>query len=217
MGNRNASLRLALAATLAVAADLLSVCGAAHAQATAEPPQEDVAKALFEAGKTAFDAGQYEEALDSWLRAYRYSERPQLLYNLGLAADRLRRDEDALGYYERYLRELPDAENRVEARNRIAALRRARTERERAAGANLRPAAGPPPTSDLDRSLTTEHRDVASDDGSVFGKWWFWVATGGVVAAVVVGAVVLGDGGSATVGDARPGTQGIVVVALSTP
>jgi tetratricopeptide (TPR) repeat protein len=48
-----------------------------------------------------------------------------LLYNMGMCADRLRADQDAIRYFERYLAAAPDAPNREDVELRLEALRSA--------------------------------------------------------------------------------------------
>lgn len=180
-----------------------STARAQDEEATANPDDE-IARSLFQAGRIAFDAGQYDVAFESWSKAYNQSRRPALLYNLGLASDRLRRDDDALRYYKAYLREVPDTDNRAEVENRIRAIERAREERKATEAAS--------PSVNLRTGPAPERTD---DEPGLLGQWWFWTGAGVVVAAVVVGAIVIGGGES--VSDPRPGTGGLVVVALSGP
>lgn len=95
------------------------------AQDRGDPSVDAEARSLFEAGRTAFDAGRYADALEYFERSHELSGRSALLYNIGSAADRLRRDEEALRAFERYLQELPDAPNRSAVQARIQVLRRA--------------------------------------------------------------------------------------------
>ncbi len=120
---------LVFAASLA-----LSMPAAAAAQASdaasggaAVDPGDEEARLRFEAGRVAFIAGRNEEALADFRRAYELSERPALLYNIGVALDRLRRDAEALEAFERYLAEAPPAQlqNRGEVEARIGVLREA--------------------------------------------------------------------------------------------
>ena len=86
------------------------------------------ARNLFAAGQTAFEAGRFERALEYFERAYELSHRPGLLYNVGIAADRLRNDQRALEAFEAYLAsgaveeaQRPAVEARVEALRRALA------------------------------------------------------------------------------------------------
>jgi tetratricopeptide (TPR) repeat protein len=132
---------------------------AARAQDEPDSATEE-ARALFEAGRTAYDAGRFESALDSFGRAYELSRRPALLFNMGSALERLRRDDEALEHYERYLREVPGAENAQFVRARIHFLRSPR----RTAGAP----------------------EASRPSGNVAEEWWFWT----LIAVVVIGAGV---------------------------
>jgi tetratricopeptide (TPR) repeat protein len=153
---------------------------AAHAQdvtdeAEAEDAQasrDEEARARFEAGRLAYASSRYADALSEFEHAYELSGRPELLYNMGQCFDRLRRDADAIETFERYLRELPAASNRIEVETRLEVLRAAARER---AVVTLSP-----------ELLTTEAPPPAA--GGVETEWWFWAALGG--GALVVGAVV---------------------------
>ena len=137
-----------------LAAALWLAAASVAAQDSAEPvslkgdtaaadSQDSRARALFEAGRTAYEAGDYESALTHFRQAYEGSQRPALLFNIGQAADRLRRNEEALAALEAYLSQVPDAPNREAVDNRIAILRDV-VARERQAAA---PAAAPTPVS----------------------------------------------------------------------
>lgn len=136
----------ALRPTLLLLAALLLAPARARAQPTASDRStsdlaEAEARASFEAGRVAYAAGRFDRAYEDFARAYELSARPALLYNMALAADRLRRDDDAVALYERYLAALPDAENRASVEERLAFLR-ARA-RDRAAPVDSGPPVGP--------------------------------------------------------------------------
>lgn len=82
------------------------------------------ARDLFEKGRVAWDEGRFREAWEYWHHSYRLSRRPELLYNVGQAADRLRMDREALEAFRLYLEKNPDAANRKEVENRIRILER---------------------------------------------------------------------------------------------
>ncbi len=159
------------------------------------------ARALFEAGSVAFEAGDFERALEHFSRAYELSQRPRLLYNVGLAADRLRHDQQALDAFERYLDAEPNSPHRDTVEPRIHALREAIAahEREEQQAAAAR--------------LALEQRVDEAEHQSVFSRWWFWTIVGvvAVAAAATVIVVLSIDPG---VQDPIPGTQGAVAAAL---
>lgn len=93
------------------------------ANAQEEEPRVLEARALFQAGQVAYDDGRFEDAQEHFQRSYELSGRAELLYNIGLAADRARNDKEALEAYEAFIERLPDSPHARRARNRIRALR----------------------------------------------------------------------------------------------
>lgn len=147
----------------------------AHAQGR---DRDERAQGLYRAGETAFHAGEYEAAFDLFRSAFELSHRPGLLHNMALAADRLRRDQDAAQYYGEYLERVPDAANRSEVEARLRALRQAIARHEQA-----------PPVESAQQAPP-----VPAASAEVTSEPWFWpVVLGGaalVVAGVVTGIVV---------------------------
>lgn len=96
---------------------------ATRVEAQADASHDAEARGLFDAATAAFDDGRFDEAFAYFERSHALSGRPQLLFNLASTSERLRRDADAIGYYEQYLAALPAAENRRFVEGRIAFLR----------------------------------------------------------------------------------------------
>lgn len=171
----------------------------AKAQRTARDAQ---ALQLYQAGETAFAAGEYDSALQLFESAYELSHRPGLLYNMGHSADRLRRDQDAIRWFEAYLREAPaDGTNRDEAERRVRALREAEAAREAEAS---RLQAAENAVAGTSTSTPTSH-DVTSEG-------WFWPVIGGG-AALVIGGIVVGIM-IASQPQPEPGNIGGIVMAI---
>jgi len=135
---------------------------------------EHEARSLFEAGRSAFTDGRFNEALAHFQRSYELSHRPELLFNIGVTLDRLRRDREALESFEAYLREVPDAANRAEIEGRIQVIQR-----------NL--GGGATNGEGTANGAAGDGRPGADTGGG--GRLWTWVAGG---AAVVFGGVSLG-------------------------
>ncbi|MCA9612172.1 MAG: tetratricopeptide repeat protein [Myxococcales bacterium] len=115
---RQAARLLALGFSLVIA----SSATFARAQAATEDERQEEARALFRAAQVAYDAGRFEAALERFTEAYTLSNRPQLLYNIGLAAERLGRRPEALAAYRAYLQLHPAATNRDEVSGRVRSL-----------------------------------------------------------------------------------------------
>jgi hypothetical protein len=202
---------------------MLTGTGSALAQGAGVAPtdqtvaSEEAAKALYAAARAEYDAGQFKTALLHFQDAYDQSMRPQLLYNVGLAADRLRFNKTALDAFERYLKELPNAENRVEVENRIKALREIIDREAAAKRAPAAVAAAAPPPVPISTDARTSAAPPKSDQqeatgGGLLSQWWFWTAAGVVVAGATTGIIIASSGD--TVGKPLTGTDGVVVQTL---
>jgi tetratricopeptide (TPR) repeat protein len=141
------------------------------------------ARALFEAGRAAFEAAQYEDALQHFRQSYRISGRSALLYNIGVSADRLGRDAEALEAFEGYLRDAPaDAPQRADAEVRVRVLRRRVEEGgERSATE----------TSETTAARETTPHPSGGTPGAVLAGWGIF---GGGLAVLAAGAIMLGVG-----------------------
>jgi len=93
-------------------------------------PDDSAAREYFERGRSAFEEADYESSLVYFRHAYGLSGRSQLQYNIGVAADRLQREEEALDAFEQYLRDTENPVREAEVRERIHALRQSIAERE---------------------------------------------------------------------------------------
>jgi hypothetical protein len=89
---------------------------------TSSDTKDQEARELFEKGRAAYEDGNYRDAWDYFRQAFLLSKRPELLYNVGQAADRLRMDREAVDAFKLYVKRRPDADNRREVENRIRAL-----------------------------------------------------------------------------------------------
>jgi hypothetical protein len=196
----------------------LTLTGTASARADEKSDAE--AKALFQAGREAFDGGRYEVALARWQDAYDLSGRTALLYNIGLAHDRLRHDGEALSAFKTYLAQIPQADNRDEVEGRIRALEAAQREREEVA---TPPAVAVPTAEEAARRAPLERarqearpapRTESREDRSVTSKWWFWTGVGLVVAGGIVAGVAVASSASDKEGAPIESRTGITIMAL---
>jgi tetratricopeptide (TPR) repeat protein len=191
---------------------LVGAVSATGARAAAQTSTDERAHAAFEAGHAAYAAGRYDDALTNFRRAYDLSRRPELLYNVGLAADRLRHDDEALGAFEAYLDAVPEAANRAEVEARVRALRDSvALQMSQVAGA----------AADARASERTASDVLAEPPPTrpVYDEPLFWILVGvGVVAAIAIPVGIVAGSHTETqpflTGDVGPGG---VVIALSGP
>jgi tetratricopeptide (TPR) repeat protein len=99
---------------------------AAAPPSTVSQADDDVAHGLYQAGKSAYEAGRFKEALQFFEQAYQHSPRPAFLFNIGQVADRMRQDDKALTSFKAYLDQVPAAQNRAEVEQRVDALEEAK-------------------------------------------------------------------------------------------
>lgn len=81
------------------------------------------AKRHYESGADFYERGKLAEAHEEFLAAYRLSNLPDLLYNLGRVAEKRGQNAEAAAYYERFLREAPAAPDRPRIEADIKRLR----------------------------------------------------------------------------------------------
>jgi tetratricopeptide (TPR) repeat protein len=95
-----------------------------------DTPNDAAARQYFERGRSAFEQADYESALVYFRHAYRLSNRSELQYNIGVTADRLQREDEALEAFKRYVDETESPAREAEVRERINALEKSIAERK---------------------------------------------------------------------------------------
>lgn len=122
MSSRGAAVALAL---------VIGAAGTARADDASDRDKQ--ARELYYAGDNHYAAGRYEEALRNFERAYELSKRPQLLYNIANAYERMGEYEKAAAYLRRYL-DSPEADDVSSVRERIKRLEMNAAARQRDGG-----------------------------------------------------------------------------------
>ncbi len=169
---------------------LASAPAAVFAQEGQPSAADEEARGLFNAGEAAFSDARYEDALRYFRDAYRLSGRPGLLYNIGVAADRLRRDQEALEAFERFLAEAPPGtRQRQDAEARVRVLREAIARGEQAAPSPEGGGATSPAARGGGEPSTSGAPSAGGGDATAG-----WIVLGAGAAVAVVGAVLLGVG-----------------------
>jgi len=156
-----------------VTATLAMFVAVASAQAQDDVPDDgalDEARAVFELGTAAYEEGRFEAALRHFQRSYELTESPDILFNVGTVADRLREDELALDAYERYLQARPDAEDREHIEGRIRILR-----------GGVEVSDDPDPTNEPSPIVAAAQPNTP-EDADEGGRLWTWIAGGTAIA-----------------------------------
>jgi hypothetical protein len=76
-------------------------------------------------GTTAFDLGQFEDAVHEYTEAYRLRDDPALLYNIAQSNRLAGHKAEALHFYRIYLTKVPHAPNREQVVAKVAELQKA--------------------------------------------------------------------------------------------
>jgi tetratricopeptide (TPR) repeat protein len=198
------------------------------AQTTPAPaaadPRAAEAKQRYENGMAHFNLEEWDAAIDEWKSGYRAKPVPQFLYNIAQAYRLSKHYEDALNFYQRYLRAEPHAPNRTEVEGHIVKLSAVVTQEKRALNAppnvamtvrpkeggdatprNGEPAASPAPVAQVQPSpqpVAIAPVVVVKEPEKptpITKKKWFW-PTIGALAGVVVVVVIVGAAVGATSG-----------------
>jgi len=117
--------------TFALLAMALAWCadGLAKGKEKEPDPNEEAAR-LYREGTAAFEAGNFQEALEAFTEAYNLSGEPGLVYNLAVCSQRTGNDEKAIAYYELYLEENPGAEDVEEVKALLEDLKKTEAKEE---------------------------------------------------------------------------------------
>ncbi len=187
---------------------LLGMPGRARAQNppgdTSVAPTEtlQLAKQHFVAGKDAYNAGKYAQAIREFKAAEAIRPSPILSYNIGLSNEKLGKRRLALQYYQSYLSALPDAANRAEVQERVAKLQAQPAQTTTAADT-------PPPTyppyaggDPYASSAPAQPQPPPPAPAAKKSLWWVWVLVGVggglVLTTIIVIAAVYASSSSPT-------------------
>jgi tetratricopeptide (TPR) repeat protein len=94
---------------------------------------------LIEAGKSAYDRGEFEKSLRYFQDAYDIFQHPDLLYRIGLCYERLGEDQEAVRYYRSFLKEVPDAKERGRIEKQIRVIEKRLAEKASRIRVNTEP------------------------------------------------------------------------------
>ena len=94
---------------------------------------DEEARQHFQLGRTFYDSGRFQQAVEEFQAAYKLSGRPQLLYNVYVAERDAGQLQNAVDALRGYLEKVPDAPDRVNLKARLESLEaqaRRQTEQE---------------------------------------------------------------------------------------
>jgi tetratricopeptide (TPR) repeat protein len=210
--------------------------GLAAISSTVRADDTAAAKAKYESGVRHFDLSEYDPALADFKDAYRSKPDPALLYNIAQCHRKLGHTNEAITFYQTYLRRAPDARNREEVERRISELQAARNAESslRATGTNdtaqprtptveavTIPTASPPlvaaplvPAARPVQPPLNSAFDVGAHQETglapaapIYKRWWFWTAVGAVAAGAATVAIIMARRDPTNIPDSSLGSQ----------
>ena len=166
-----AALTVALLGSLGSAASIAAAPVGAKPAPRAESTLDPQAEELYRRGVAQYRAEQYSDAVVSFEAAYRISQAPRLLYNLATTHRKLGHLQDAIDFFDEYLKRQPaiEPDRRSTVEGYLAELRAQLQAQTTTPRVTASPQPLPPPP----------------QNEPLYRKWWFWTAVGG--AAVLTG------------------------------
>lgn len=155
------------------------------AEANADPSTQ--AQRLRSRALAALEQRRFQEARTLFSGAFAMTQEPELLYQVGVAADATGDTTRAMEAFEEYLHVVPTGELRAEVEVTLAGIRARSIDAANHPLLNIdeaRPASAQPATIEL------AARGNAEVDSPVSEKWWFWALIGGGVALLAGGVAV---------------------------
>jgi len=162
------------------------------------------AKDHYRRGTQLYDLGKYLEAANEYEAAFKLTDRPAFLFNIGQAYRLGGKPRDALAAYEGFIRRVPEAPQRAEIQQHIDELKKAiadENEKKAADDAAARKAAEEKAAAEkataekasaervsAEKVVVAEH--APPPEKPVYKKWWLWTVVGVVAAGAAVGIAV---------------------------
>jgi tetratricopeptide (TPR) repeat protein len=160
---------------------LVLASGAAHADdATAE--NKALAQERYDAGKRAYDIGDFDAAIVEWKKAYQLFGAPDFLFNIAQACRQKRDYDEAIFFFNAYLRAQPNARNRPEVealRDEMVALKNKEQVMRQAPPQDVQPVDASKTTSRPDPDVSEAIEPTGGVGKTDRGGSW---RTGGVIA-----------------------------------
>lgn len=121
------------ASVLSSIALVLSLTLAPALASGADKKSDRRARDLFQKGQTAYDVGDFKEALDAYTAAYKEKPLPAFVFNIAQCHRQLHAWEKAAFFYRRYLTLMPNAPNAQQARDLLSEVEKSAAEEKKAA------------------------------------------------------------------------------------
>jgi tetratricopeptide (TPR) repeat protein len=179
-----------LSRALALLSILLALCSLWR------PALADNFEHEFRRGLNLYEKKQYEPAIEAFLAAYEIRQLPRVLLNIAQVYRKIGRSEDALTYYERYLKAEPNPPPKIRAdvERYVQQTRSALTTPEVKEDILRRQEPAPTGWDPGTGKMMPWYQKQYEASRKIYKKPWFWAVVGGAVAASVAIGVGVGVG-----------------------
>jgi tetratricopeptide (TPR) repeat protein len=162
---------------------------ATEADGAAASPQEAEMQEHRALGHRLYRLGRYEEAVAAFRRAYEVKADARLLFDIAECYREAGAVDQALFYYDRYLAGWPDAFDRAEVEQKVAALESMR--------GSPAPRAAVPARRRQPLLIMEPPPSKPRPATHAWQRWWFWTAVGvGVLGGITAGIALSSGSGS---------------------
>jgi iron complex outermembrane receptor protein len=208
------------------------VAAASNARADEDADAKREAKQHFVAGEKFLKAGKFDLAITEYGKAYELFPSPAFLFNIGQCHRNLKNWASAISFYEDYLKEAPNSENKAEVEQLIKeakaelaksqpAVQKEEASEDDSSASDEKPPSDAPLRSDtpelnakavpppVDSPLVTE-TEAGPEEGAIYERWWFWAALAGAVVIVAGGTAIALSSGTHTRTELPHGTAGTI-------
>jgi tetratricopeptide (TPR) repeat protein len=147
------------------------------------PPTDAEVERHATLGQRLLARGRAQEAIAEFRRGYELRADPRFLFDIAEGYRQLGRSDQALFFYQRYLKAAPEGPDREDAEEQIAELEKTATP----------PPAAKPPAPSLAHDVVIVPVEGRPEEARpLWRRWWAWTAVGVLIVGGAVTAFALG-------------------------
>lgn len=177
---------------LSVVALLALALVGTDAAARTKRKESAMARKHFKAGKQAYADGEYKKAAEEFAAGYLLDPKPAFLINIAQSHRQAGDLEQAIRYYQEYLRAAPDTRLKPQVEAIINEIEAQIEEQKKAQAPTPAPAPFIPPAPEPEPPAPPP---PASKPKPFYKRWWFWAGVAAVVGAGVGVGIYAGTRG----------------------
>lgn len=147
---------------------------------------------LYREAQVQYNLGKFRDAADKYSKAYEVTRLPGFLFNLGQCYRELKNYDRAIFFFQGYLREKPETDNRKLVEDLIHESETKLDEQQNKALKKAENHHKELSASFYDDKKTAQKGSVDQDDSSdpIYKSWWFWTIVSSAVIATTSGVIL---------------------------